>query len=479
VAELMQRARLIPTTGIGTEKEAEQRATSALLAVLTIVRDFSSSMFNPLGASRARKATVEAFTEVEVKLRGGAKVRPDGLVRVTYGSASWSALVEVKTGDSILEVDQLNNYLDAAKEIGADIVISISNEIGLNGAHPTDGLKVRSNSKITVTHLSWTEILAHAVHCKVHAGVDDPEQAWILSELIRYLEHPASGALAMTDMGPHWVEVRDGAKESALRKSSDQVQAVAAKWEQLIQYSAIRLRSETGADASHVLARSQRDPKARIGHLCSLLVDDGQLTAELRIPDTAGDITLIADLRARRIVTSVTVQAPSDKRARGSVTWLTRQIADTANPNLVIDAYPLRARTPATATLAEAVDDPVVLTTEGSDINKFVLTYRTEMGQARKSGGRNPGFIDTVLGAIERMYADVLQQIKAWTPSAPRLRQDTRDDVEAQPTTGSETQPHTNGTDTNHEQASLGTRPEHTDQTLDTIATVTEEQQNP
>jgi hypothetical protein len=99
----MQRARLMPTTGIGSEKEAEQRATSALLAVMTIVRDFSVALLSPIGASKARKATVEAFTEVEVKLPSGVKVRPDGLVRVSYGSTTWSALVEVKTGDSLLE----------------------------------------------------------------------------------------------------------------------------------------------------------------------------------------------------------------------------------------------------------------------------------------------------------------------------------------------------------------------------------------
>jgi hypothetical protein len=70
------------------------------------------------------------------------------------------------------------------------------------------------------------------------------------------------------------------------------------------------------------------------------------------------------------------------------------------------------------------------------------------MGQARKAGGKKPGFIDTVLGSIERMYADVLQQIKPWTPSAPRLqKQPDRDDVEAQPSRGSETRADT-GDDT-------------------------------
>ena len=54
-------------------------------------------------------------------------------------------------------------------------------------------------------------ILTAAVKEKVHRGVEDPEQAWILGELIRYLEHPSSGAMKFDDMGTNWVAVRDGA----------------------------------------------------------------------------------------------------------------------------------------------------------------------------------------------------------------------------------------------------------------------------
>jgi len=215
-----ERARLIPTSGIGNDKEAEQRATSAFLAVLGVVRPFSKALLTPLGASRADRAEVECFTEVSYKTSGGKTFRPDGLIRVTYGSREpWSALVEVKTGSSQIDAEQVNQYWDLARDHGHDCVITISNEIAPSpGVHPTAGLKVRSNSKVAVHHFSWTRILSEAVMEKVHRGIDDPEQAWILSELIRYLEHPSSGALQFSDMGPAWVAVRDGARASALNR---------------------------------------------------------------------------------------------------------------------------------------------------------------------------------------------------------------------------------------------------------------------
>ena len=48
--ETWHEARLIPTSGISGADEQERRATSALLAVLTAVREFGRSLLQPLGA---------------------------------------------------------------------------------------------------------------------------------------------------------------------------------------------------------------------------------------------------------------------------------------------------------------------------------------------------------------------------------------------------------------------------------------------
>jgi hypothetical protein len=76
-----QHARLIPVAGIKGDHEAEQRATSAFLAVLSVVRDLSHELLTPLGASSAGKAVVETYTEVTLG-SNDKSVRPDGLIRV-------------------------------------------------------------------------------------------------------------------------------------------------------------------------------------------------------------------------------------------------------------------------------------------------------------------------------------------------------------------------------------------------------------
>ena len=226
------RARLIPVAGIKGDREAEMRATSALLAVLSIVRDVSHELLTPLGASSAAKASVETYIEVTLD-SGGKEVRPDGLIRVTYGKRSFTTLVEVKTGDNKLDKDQVNAYWQAARQAGYDHVLTISNEIAPSGSHPVEGLRVQKNSPVQVTHLSWVRILATALRLKNYTGVDDPEQAWILGELVRYLQHEASGVLPLADMGSHWNTVRDAARAGTLSRRTEGLLDVARRIDEM------------------------------------------------------------------------------------------------------------------------------------------------------------------------------------------------------------------------------------------------------
>jgi hypothetical protein len=81
-------------------------------------------------------------------------------------------------------------------------LLTISNDIpAMAGQHPVRVDK-RKLKRVALHHYSWSQILSGAVMQKEHRGVADLDQAWILGELIRYLEHPRSGALELDDMAP-------------------------------------------------------------------------------------------------------------------------------------------------------------------------------------------------------------------------------------------------------------------------------------
>src|SRR4051795_11096454 len=280
--ETWHEARLIPTSGISGADEQERRATSALLAVLTAVREFGRSLLQPLSAPAGNVLT---FIEVPFLL-GDKRCYPDGLIRVTRGQKSWTALVEVKTGTNQLEAEQLENYLDIARENGFDALLTVSNEIPpIAGQHPTK-LDKRKLRKVALFHLPWSQILAEAVMQKEHRGVADPDQAWILGELIRYLEHPRSGALEFEDMGPAWVAARDAVGAGTLRASDKGAADVAARFDALLRYASLRLGRTLGTEVVPAITRREAaDPTARAAAMVENLVKEGRLQAAIRVPN--------------------------------------------------------------------------------------------------------------------------------------------------------------------------------------------------
>ena len=74
--------------------------------------------------------------------------------------------------------------------------------------------------KVALLHMSWSQIHTEAVIERVNRSVADPDQAWILAELIRYLEHERSGAVDFDDMGKSWVSVRDATEPHTARQRS-------------------------------------------------------------------------------------------------------------------------------------------------------------------------------------------------------------------------------------------------------------------
>ena len=127
--------RLFSVAGVKGQQEAEQRATAALLSVLTMVRTLSRRLLGPLGASKADRAAVEACTEVPYKTADGETPRSDGVIRVSSGKHAFTALVEVKTGDSPQELSQIEKYLKLARAEGYACLITISGEVAPSTAH--------------------------------------------------------------------------------------------------------------------------------------------------------------------------------------------------------------------------------------------------------------------------------------------------------------------------------------------------------
>src|SRR5580704_723311 len=414
-----ERARLFPVSGIGGADEQERRASSALLAVIQSVREFGRAITAPMGAPAGRLST---FIEVPFD-NGDKKLRPDGLIQVVSGQRTWTALVEVKTGRHDLIPGQIESYMDVARKRKFDALLTISNQVvAVPGVHPVTLPKARAQAA-KLYHLSWSQIRTEALVQQANRSVSDPDQAWILAEFIRYLEHPRSGAIDFDDMGPSWVHVRDRARAGTLHPQDKAVAEVADKFGGLISFAALQLSRELGTGVRPMVPQAQlRDPARYLQEAVNDFAGTGLLQGAVRVPAAVAPIKITADLRAGLIHCAVTVPAPREGRPATRVNWLIRQLK-TAPGHLCIEASTAwqRGRGPA-RTISQARSDPKTLLDEtGHELRSFTLSLSSNAGPARGQG--HGSFVNSVIAAVENFYTDVVQHIKPWNPAPPKVRE--------------------------------------------------------
>jgi hypothetical protein len=414
-------ARLIPTYGTRTQQEQEKRATSCLLAVMHGVPEFGYALLKELGAPKA--PMIETFAEVRFKDASGKTVIPDGAIICRRGSKTWTCLVEVKTGSARLKDDQVAAYLDIARESGFDGVLTISTEITATSDESpvaVDGRKLRTTG---LWHFSWWRVLSEAVVQQRYHGISDPDQEWVLRELIHYLSSEASGAVGFEDMGENWVTVRRSAHEGTLRPGNAAARDVAERWEQFTNYLALSLSQELGASVVAHRPRAQ-SMAARLDETVRSLVESGEMHSTLRIPDAVGPLEIRTDLRSRQTTTSVGIDAPREGRQKARFRWLIKQLADAPDDLRVEAAFP-NARVTTTASLGSVREDPSSLyypTEPKREPRAFVLARCRPMGQKR---GRAEGsFVRETSAQAVEFYRDLVQNLKSWHAPAPKLRTD-------------------------------------------------------
>jgi hypothetical protein len=357
---------------------------------------------------------------VRFKDEEGRPHRPDGAIIVTRGTKTWCALVEVKTGSGELGPEQVNRYLDIARDNGIGTVVTISNAITARPEDAPFNYDRRKTRRVSLFHLSWWRILTTAVLQHRHRGISDPDQAWILGELIAYLDHENSGASGFQDMGRGWVKVRDAARQGTLRANDPEARDVVERWEQFLDYLALGLSQDLGREVSPVRPRKQSLSERSDAHL-KRLGGDGSLAGVMRVPDAAGPISVEANLRTQQVITSTELDAPREGRQHTRINWLLRQL-NSASDGLRLTAAFANTRETSSVLLSEARENPDRLLNPSGpkrEIRGFEIAMRRPLG-AKNGRGKGSFVADTRQQVID-FYSEVVQNLTPWQAKAPKL----------------------------------------------------------
>jgi stress response protein SCP2 len=405
--ESWKEARLFPVSVLKSDRDRETRATSVLLSVMAQVPEFGRRLTAAFGAPAGR---METFTEVTLA-HGDTPRRPDGVIRVERAGKLWTALLETKTNGNALRPEQVQAYMDIAARRGYEAVITLSNDVALEGS-PLVDVKIdgRRKHKVALWHLSWAEVAHQAQLLIRHEGVGNSTHAWLLQELLHYLQHENSGCHGFQNMGAAWVPVRKGIDDETLCQGDPRALEVVENWERLVRQVCLRLGGELGQKVLPVRrAKRGMDPAARRTQMADQLCAAGTLLSELRIEGTPGVLALTADLRTGKLRTSFEIPAPDQGYP---LTWVKRLVKrlSQAPADLHIETLVVGETGGPRGTLERLRPEPADLIPKtATDITGFRLSLFKGMGNTR--GNAESGFIRSVDDAVHRFYATVVTEI--------------------------------------------------------------------
>lgn len=417
-----ERARLFPVLA---ETSKEGRSVSILLACLSCVGEFGRSLLETVGQRAGARTKIEAFTEICFQGQDEKRLRPDGLIVLTTGAKQWRALIEAKIGNTELELAQVEGYLDLARQNEIDAVITISNQFAaVPAAHPLQ-LSTAARKRIELFHWSWMHVLTEASLLLANEEIEDSDQRFVLSEMVRFLLHPSTGVKGFDHMPASWTDLVNSVHAGALLSpTSEDTRETIGAWHQLVRDLSLTMSRQLEIEVSPKIPREHlRDLEARAKADAARLCDDLCLTAVLSIPDAAAPIELCADIRARSLSASMRLRAPEERKgSKARINWLLRQI-ETTEDNWHVRMHWLGRGAPTQRPLAVLRESPDAAADERPDsvIHSFEILLVHDIG-TRFAQRRN--FIAELADLIPQFYDQVGQHLKAWQAPAPRLSEE-------------------------------------------------------
>ena len=417
-----QIARLIPSI---SDSRKEEKATSIVLAAFMAVPEFASKVLSNIDVSVSQRTKIECFTEVVFsKIAQEGDKRPDGLIVVKLGSRIWSALVESKIGRADLQSDQIESYLTLARQLNINAVITLSNQFSPSPIHHPVKISATKTRSVDLFHFSWLSLKSTAAILVKEKGIADPDQAYIMSEVVRYLDSDSSGVERFSSMPQSWKEICIAIQNGAtVGKNADMVVECVGAWHQLLRQLALDLSIAIGQSVELSLTRENlRNPESLISEAAAHLSSTGCLDTELSIPNAASKLKITADLARKVVFVSMKLDAPKDtKRASASINWLLRQLKSKDLGNLAIRAYWPRRMGSTIETLEAVRENPLVLVPQGSSVipTSLEVCRVIDLG-ARFKGART--FVEDISGVVTAFYGDAGQELSNWVAKPPAIK---------------------------------------------------------
>ena len=345
-----KKARLFPAGNTNNEVET----TSIFLASLSAIKEYREELFTRIGITRlnARNAVLHAYTELSDSKTGD---RPDGLLVITSGKHNpiieWAGFIEAKVNNQVIESPQIEKYVDFARSIGINDIITISDYLVTN---PTNSPIKLSKRSFKLYHWSWTYLKVTASRLVRTNSVADEDHVYILQELRRYFDAHRN-LKNYEHMGSNWKnavsEIHADSPEQKIPK--ELLQHIVSAYMQEEKDISLQL---TDKSDSHVELIAKDNHEEEIGNM---LNSSKTITSTFMVDRNRKNTFSIQIDFIRQKVTCYTSVVIDKGKAQAQTTALIKMFEDVAaTSHILVNAYYIRKKsTNNNVTLATLIEE--------------------------------------------------------------------------------------------------------------------------
>jgi len=413
-------ARLIPSFKLGDEVGL----ASVFLSSIRLIREFRRMILSDL---KMRKGG-QFFAYNEVVFPQFKNCRIDGLALIVKGGIIKDAvIIEMKNGSNDLDKEQIERYLNVARSCLIPKVATVSNQFV---SEPTQTpVDVKSLKNVGLYHFSWSYILtiAHILLFDNDLNIEDPDQVELMKEVVKYFEFDKSGIFGFTQMKKGWKEVVEKINSGSRIKTSDpDLYEAVISWQQEEKDLALILSRSLGVFVTSGESRYKGNLNARINVDKKRLIESKHLYSVLNVKNAVSDIRVDTFFEKRIIEMSVALKPPQDKKIRGQLSWIKRQLGNCKKKNkktfLKIQEGILIEIALKNTNKSERVSienlDSIYEEIKDREIREFKVLLIKDFGK-RFSNCKK--FVDIIEEMLVDYYSGIVQFLSKWEEPAPKM----------------------------------------------------------
>jgi len=228
-------------------------------------------------------------------------------------------------------------------------------------------------------------------------------------------------------MGPNWVGVRESIKTGSIKKADDAVIDVVSKFQNLVRYCAFTLAAKTGVDATEIVPKAAKtEGKKFLIAEAAKLISEKNITGAIKIPGAASELRIMADLGAGVLHCGFELAAPVEGKNKTKLNWLLKQFKEVPKDARLSIGYKRARNLEASVSLSALKNGELELEL---DPNRELALFKVDSVRAfgLKRGRGQGAFIDSVLNQVTDTYSQLLQPMKPWAASAPKLSESVKE----------------------------------------------------